>query len=146
MTHSKCDIWLTRCSDKCVYSLFVCPWLLLLFSGFLSLWQFITYYEHRRAISYLSVSGYEFAMGESPTQSLNVFKPQAPTKGRERNVYRCCVYGPLRCGKTCFVNSFIGSYQNVIVPDMSLPIDRQSICVSCVPGSSISGTNKVLIT
>ncbi|KAI6652032.1 Mitochondrial Rho GTPase 1-A isoform X3 [Oopsacas minuta] len=110
--------------------------------GFLSLWQFLMYYEYKRAISYITVSGYEFAMGQPPVQSLNVFRPQAPTKGRERNVYRCCVYGPLRCGKSCFVNSFIGSHQNVIVPDTRLPIDRQSVCVNCIPGSIISGTNK----
>lgn len=110
--------------------------------GFLSLWQFVTYYGHTRALAFISVSGYEFAMGELPTQSLNIFRPQTPTKGRERNVYRCCVYGPLRCGKTCFINAFIGSYQNVIVPDLSLPMDRQSICVNCVPASPITGTNK----
>ena len=113
------------------------------FVGFLSLWQFLMYYDHKRAVSFISVSGYEFAMGEPIVQSLNIFRPQAPAKGRERNVYHCCVYGPLRCGKSCFINSFIGSHQNVFLPDSSLPMDKLRIGVNCVPGSVISGTNKV---
>jgi len=100
--------------------------------GFLSMWSMTTLLDYQTTLRYLAYLGFEGKVEK--TEAANTGSPQSPyhmamnsnnnttqaitvTRGRKadikkrkiaRNVFRCFVFGSPKCGKTSFLNAFIG--------------------------------------
>uniref|UniRef100_A0A665TTM6 Mitochondrial Rho GTPase n=1 Tax=Echeneis naucrates TaxID=173247 RepID=A0A665TTM6_ECHNA len=104
------------------------------YQGYLSQWTLTTYLDVQRCLEYLGYLGYSIiAEQESQASGITVTRDKKidlQKKQTQRSVFRCNVFGDIGCGKSGFLQAFLGRnlMLHEVFPDFDYLSDADLAC------------------